>query len=98
MTKRTGIISKNIGAAILYARKRNNLSLQELATRSGVSASNINRIENGKRRPTLTTVELISEGLGIELDNLINTAKSVEYSKQLSAEDEALFIRTNGED
>lgn len=49
------------------ARANSSLSLRSLAQRTGIAASNLSVIENGRRDPTATTVERIARALGVEL-------------------------------
>lgn len=48
------------------ARKRSGVSLRSVAARSGVGASNLSAIENGRRDPTSSTVDRLSSVIGIE--------------------------------
>jgi transcriptional regulator with XRE-family HTH domain len=52
-------------------RKRNFLTLQELADRSGVTISTLSRIENGLQDPRPSTVRKIAAALGIEPQELL---------------------------
>lgn len=42
------------------------LTITQLAERSGVSKSQINTIENGQGNPTVLTICLLAEALGVE--------------------------------
>lgn len=44
-------------------RKERGWSTRELAERSGISKSTINRIENGQISPTVDTVEILAKTL-----------------------------------
>lgn len=46
-------------------RTSRNLSVRDLATRSGVSKSQINNIENGLKHPTVYTLCLLSLALDV---------------------------------
>jgi transcriptional regulator with XRE-family HTH domain len=59
---------------ILRLRKEKGLLLSELAQRSGVSASTISRIENGKLSPTYGVMAKLSEALGIRWSDLVGTS------------------------
>ena len=54
-----------IGERIRAARRRANLSQKELADKLGVSASMIGQYENDLRNPKLSTLQKISEVLGV---------------------------------
>ena len=49
-----------LGTNIKVERKRQNISLQDLASRVQVSTSFLSQIENGKNEPSLTTLKRIS--------------------------------------
>lgn len=57
-------VVESIGHKIHGLRKRNSLSLQKLAERSGVSAAAIHKIEQGGMVPTITTLLKIAGALG----------------------------------
>jgi transcriptional regulator with XRE-family HTH domain len=49
------------------ARQQAGLSQRELAERAGVTQSEIARIENGNREPSIPTLQRILAGAGLEL-------------------------------
>lgn len=53
----------NIGEKIRKLRKRNNLSIQKLAEKSGVSPAGIHKIETSGMTPTITTLMKIANAL-----------------------------------
>ncbi len=58
----TGI---SLGDKIRLMRGEKNLSLQDLATRAGISLSYLSEIERGTVYPALNTLKRIAEGLGV---------------------------------
>ena len=55
-----------VAAAIREAREYSRVSLREVADKAGVSAAQINRIENGHvERPSVETLVAIARGLGL---------------------------------
>jgi transcriptional regulator with XRE-family HTH domain len=56
-----------MGEKIRQFRKRKNLTQAELARRLGVDRSTINKIENGKIRPSLALLERIAHELGVSV-------------------------------
>lgn len=60
------------GAAILAKRERLGIPQNELASRLGVSASYLSRIETGTEKPGLTsaTVRKLALELGVDLDDI----------------------------
>jgi transcriptional regulator with XRE-family HTH domain len=56
----------NLGEVIRQQRLMMALTLQELATKSGVSSSHLGRIERGERYPSARTLQKIAKPLGFE--------------------------------
>ncbi|HDS4101805.1 TPA: helix-turn-helix domain-containing protein [Proteus mirabilis] len=61
----------NIGLAMKKCRDARNLTLQEMAEKSGLTKSYLSRIENSQRDPTISALEKISLALDIPLNLLI---------------------------
>lgn len=55
---------------IREVRERKNLSQEELARLSGISASHIGYIENGERQPTLLVMCKLADALKVPIDEL----------------------------
>jgi transcriptional regulator with XRE-family HTH domain len=60
-----------IGGRIHTLRESLELSLRELAERSGVSAPMLSQVERGETSPTLSVAEKIAEGLELSLSQLL---------------------------
>ena len=52
-------------------RIKKNLSQSELARLSGMDRSNLNKIENGKKQPTLQTLNKIAGALKVSVKSLL---------------------------
>lgn len=63
-------IYKEIGKRIIKARTAKGMSQENLATESGIDRSHMGFIEQGRRKPTLSTLHKISSSLGISLEQL----------------------------
>ncbi|MBI2831814.1 MAG: helix-turn-helix transcriptional regulator [Chloroflexi bacterium] len=63
-----------LGTIIRQQRKAVSLTLQKLATMSGVSASHLARIEAGERFPSARVLKKIAVHLGYEDDELFTLA------------------------
>lgn len=61
----------NIGLAMKQCRDAKNLTLQEMAEKSGLTKSYLSRIENSQRDPTISALEKISLALDIPLNIFI---------------------------
>lgn len=79
----TNDIYKILGENIKIFRNKNNMNLEELAKKANISVSFLNNIEKGSRKPTLYTLEKISNALNCPLTSLLTpkTTNSV-YSKE----------------
>lgn len=60
-----------VGLRIRALRSAHDLSLRELADRSGVSAPMLSQVERGETSPTLAVAEKIADGLGLSLSQLL---------------------------
>ena len=60
-------------AQIRSARVNNGLSLRELGRRTGVTASLLSQIENGKSDPSVSTLSALVSELGLSLDALLRS-------------------------
>lgn len=56
-----------VGESIRRLRTEENLTQEELALRSGLSQGYINQLENGKRKFTQKSLELVSKALSIPI-------------------------------
>ena len=60
-----------VGARVRALREAMDLSLRDLAERSGVSAPMLSQVERGETSPTLAVAERIAEGLELRLSQLL---------------------------
>src|SRR5712671_4006396 len=65
----------DIAARLKAERKARKLSQTDLERRSGLPRCRISSLENGRAIPTLETLERISDGLGIPLQQLFSDGK-----------------------
>jgi transcriptional regulator with XRE-family HTH domain len=63
-------VYKELGKRIVAARKTNSMSQERLAADSGIDRSHMGFIEQGRRKPTLSTLFKIVKTLGISLEQL----------------------------
>ena len=63
-------VYKELGGRIVTARKAKNMSQEQLATDSGIDRSHMGFIEQGRRKPTLSTLHKIAKSLVISLEQL----------------------------
>jgi transcriptional regulator with XRE-family HTH domain len=63
----------HIGERIKRHRERAGLTQQQLATKAGISLSNLSQIEQGQKEdPRISTVQAIAAALGMGLDALVS--------------------------
>lgn len=80
-------VSPDIGACLLKLRKEKKLTLQEVAARTGVSASAFSKIERNDLSPTISTLQRIAQGLDVDLAALLSndqTATGVSFAGRRS--------------
>jgi transcriptional regulator with XRE-family HTH domain len=65
-----------IGARVKALRESADLSLRDLAARSGVSAPMLSQVERGETSPTLTVAARIAAGLELRLSQLLRLDES----------------------
>jgi transcriptional regulator with XRE-family HTH domain len=53
-------------------RKRQGITQETLAAASGITASEVSRIERGLREPRLLTIVRVANGLGVAPSDLLN--------------------------
>ncbi len=61
-----------LGERIVHLRKKKKLSQNDLAYKIGWDKPNLRNIEHGRGNPTLRSLLLISEGLDITINELID--------------------------
>ena len=76
----------HLGKIIKQQRISLSLTLQELATKSSVSASHLGRIERGERFPSAHILQRIAEPLAFEEDELFTLAGYLSSQSPMIAE------------
>jgi transcriptional regulator with XRE-family HTH domain len=72
----TAEVTLNIGPRVRALREGMDLSLRDLAERSGVSAPMLSQVERGETSPTLATASRIAAGLELTLSQLLRLDES----------------------
>jgi len=60
-------VKENLGNRIRFIRKKQGLTLDEVAERCGIFKSNLSKVEKGQRNPTTDTLEKIASSLGCSI-------------------------------
>jgi len=58
----------NVIRALVDARTSNNLTQKELSERTGIAQTEISRIENGTRNPSIKLLQRLADGMGMVLN------------------------------
>jgi transcriptional regulator with XRE-family HTH domain len=61
----------NLGRNLRHARDRLGLTQEQVAERSGVHATEVSRIEAGKRDPRVSTMERLAKAVGVPPSDLL---------------------------
>ncbi len=83
--------SNHLGTILKQQRISLSLTLQELAGKSGVSASHLGRIERGERFPSAHILQKIAKPLGFEEDELFTLAGYLSPQSPVIAEKTAPY-------
>lgn len=78
-------------------RKKNKLTLDQLAAQSGVSRSMLSQIERGQANPTLAVTFRIAQAFGISIGELVEQAGNSANIDIVHANDPNNFFRTDKE-
>lgn len=54
--------------AIIEARTSQNLTQKELAEKTGINQTEISKLENGSRNPSIRLLQRLADGMGMVLD------------------------------
>ncbi|HVS78887.1 MAG TPA: helix-turn-helix transcriptional regulator [Candidatus Saccharimonadales bacterium] len=68
--KQADAVYKEIGKRIVAARKARHMSQEHLASDAGIDRSHMGFIEQGRRKPTISTLVKIANSLHISLEEL----------------------------
>lgn len=77
MVQRPGIQRQRIGPAIRRLRRMNGLTLDELASQAGISASHLSRLERGQTLPSFQVLSDIAHVLGADVDEFVRLESEV---------------------
>ena len=78
-------------------RKKNKLTLDQLAAASGVSRSMLSQIERGQANPTLTVTFRIAQAFGMSIGELVDQAWQSSTIEVVHGEDKSNFFRHDKE-
>lgn len=64
--------------ALVDARTSQNLTQKELSERTGIAQTEISRLENGTRNPSIKLLQRLADGMGMVLNVSFTPKKSVQ--------------------
>jgi transcriptional regulator with XRE-family HTH domain len=88
-------INRRVSEALKKYRKSRDLSLDELAQKSGVSRAALSQIEGGRTNPTLSVLWKVAAGLGVQFQDLLDIT-SDSGAKVLRAGDAVMLRSADG--
>lgn len=65
-----------VGARVRQLREARGLSREQLGVYAGTSASTVRNIEDGRKSPTLRSLEGIAQALGVNVTTLLKPARA----------------------
>jgi transcriptional regulator with XRE-family HTH domain len=75
MANKTGVNTAELGSAIRRRREQQNLSLRDVAAKTGVSASTLSRIENGTGKPDADNIARLAAWLDMPIERVLHHAQ-----------------------
>lgn len=87
-------IGKLVGMRLREIRKHAGLTQPDLGDRAGMAAAEISKIENGRRTPTLETLERLGMALGVPVHEFMLFEGS---KRQVAPEVEQILLRLQGQ-
>ena len=73
----------NVIRAIIDARISQNMTQKELSEKTGIAQTEISRLENGSRNPSIRLLQRLADGMGMDL-NITFTPKKPQVSNRVS--------------
>ena len=88
-------LQRLLGAAVIAHRHGSHLTQEELAHRANLNRSYIADIERGARNPSLSTLEKLAGGLGIQLVTLLGEGKRARRAPSKTEWVDILMVEDN---
>jgi len=73
----------NVIRAIIEARTSQNLTQKELSERTGIAQTEISRLENGTRNPSIKLLQRLADGMGMVLNVTFTPKESIAGPKKI---------------
>jgi transcriptional regulator with XRE-family HTH domain len=72
MANKSGVNTAELGSAVRRRRAQQGLSLRDVATETGVSASTLSRIENGTGKPDADNIARLAAWLDMPIERVLH--------------------------
>lgn len=89
--------SRLLGERVSQLRQLQSLTLEQLATASGVSRSMLSQIERGRANPTLAVTQRIAQTFGISIGELVDDPSAGLAIEVVRGDDPGSLFRADGE-
>lgn len=76
-------LNKILSSRITYIRKKNNLNMEQLAYRSGISKGGLSEIERDMKEPKIYTILKICAGLNITIKDFFDFQEIDDFKNKL---------------
>ena len=86
-----------LGNRVIELRKKHKLTLDQLASTSGVSRSMLSQIERGQANPTLTVTFRIAQAFGMSIGELVDQPWTSSTIEVVHGEDKSNLFRSDKE-
>ena len=73
----------NVIRAMIEARTSQNLTQKELSERTGIAQTEISRLENGSRNPSIKLLQRLADGMGMVLNVTFTPKETVAGVKKI---------------
>lgn len=73
----------NVIRAMIEARMSQNMTQKELSERTGIAQTEISRLENGTRNPSIKLLQRLADGMGMVLNVTFTPKDAVAGTKQV---------------
>jgi transcriptional regulator with XRE-family HTH domain len=77
-----GVNKMELGDIVRKLRLQRNMTIRDLADKTNLSYAYISQIENGKRTPTVETLNKLADALGVTVQYLIGAPKAEEIVRE----------------
>ena len=79
----------NVGDNIKKIRRDRGIQQKQMAIELGIDQSNYNKIENGKREPSLDLLNRVAGMFGVSVNDILNPG--IELPKEMTVEDKTMM-------